>query len=121
MRREYRRVAIYKENVKQATPPAENDLDALLLEELQKLARSRPQSGRGAAAKAAALRILERRKREQELPREELPEGVGLDDPVPEGFWHPNPGTPWEELDAHQTVRQRLRWKARLEGREPRF
>jgi hypothetical protein len=92
-------------------------LETLPLEELHRLARSRPRSGRGAAAKAAALRILERRARGR-VDDPDLPEGVSLDDQVGIGiFWHPSPGSHWVELDVYDTGARRLRWRAAL-GRE---
>jgi hypothetical protein len=100
------------------TPPRK-DLETLPLEELHRLARSRPKSGRSAAAKAAALRILERRAR-QTPPTPELPEDVDLDAPCGLDYWHPaGPDSFWVELDATQTIRQRERWRATLEGRPP--
>jgi hypothetical protein len=79
------------------------DIDSATLEELQRLARSRPRSGRQAAAKASALRTLERLARGGRRPA--LP-------PCPAG-WHPQAGTEWEELDRvyleeHPEVRQRM-------------
>lgn len=61
------------------------DLDA----EAGRLARSRPKSGRGAQAKASALRTVERleRSRRQEVP------------PMPEGWCPHEPGDPFYELD----------------------
>jgi hypothetical protein len=78
-------------------------IDAATLGELERLARSRPRSGRQAAAKASALRTLERLARHGRRP--ELP-------PCPPD-WHPMPGTAWEELDRahleeHAEVRQRM-------------
>jgi hypothetical protein len=70
--------------------PADGDglleIDPQTLAELRRLARSRPTSGRQAAAKAAALRTLERLNRG---PRE-VP-------PCPPD-WHPGPPE-FEELD----------------------
>jgi hypothetical protein len=78
-------------------------IDAATLAELERLARSRPRSGRQAQAKASALRMLERLARDGR--RRRLP-------PCPPD-WHPMPGTAWEELDrhdleAHPEVRQRM-------------
>jgi hypothetical protein len=78
-------------------------IDPATLGELESLARSRPQSGRQAAAKASAWRTLERLARHGR--RAELP-------PCPPD-WHPMPGTAWEELDRaqleeHPEVRQRM-------------
>ena len=85
---------------------AETIIDATTLEELQRLARSRPRSGRQAAAKASALRTLERLARAGH--RTALP-------PCP-ADWHPGPPE-FEELDCayleeHPEVRQRMweRW-----------
>jgi hypothetical protein len=65
-------------------------LDPATLEELQRLARSRPRSGRGSAAKAAALRTLERLERGRR--RQHVP-------PMPEGWYPYPPGDPFGELD----------------------
>jgi hypothetical protein len=77
------------------------------LAELQRLARSEPRSGREAAAKASALRTLERMKRGRKMPP-----------PMPEG-WHPNPGTMWEKLDKSGSPEVREFWRQGLwdEGR----
>jgi len=77
-------------------------VDAATFAELQRLAQSRPRSGRQAAAKASALRTLERLNRRGRVA---LP-------PCPPD-WHPMPGTAWEELDRghleeHPEVRQRM-------------
>jgi hypothetical protein len=79
-------------------------IDAATLRELERLARSRPRSGRQAQAKASALRTLERLNRRG---RAALP-------PCPVG-WHPGPPE-LEELDRvhleeHPEVRQRM-WEA---------
>jgi hypothetical protein len=68
------------------------------LDELRRLARARPRSGREAAAKASALRALERLTR---TGRAALP-------PMPDG-WHPGPPE-FVELDAGDTVERRERW-----------
>jgi len=84
-------------------------IDSATLEELQRLARSHPRSGRQAAAKASALRTLERLARAGR--RDALP-------PCP-ADWHPGPPE-FEELDRahveeHPEVRQRMweRWHRR--------
>jgi hypothetical protein len=64
-------------------------IDAATLAELQRLARSRPRSGRQAAAKASALRTLERLARDGR--RSELP-------PCPPDWYPPNQAE-FEELD----------------------
>jgi hypothetical protein len=79
-------------------------IDAATLGELERLARSRPRSGRQAQAKASALRTLERLNRRGRVA---LP-------PCPVG-WHPGPPE-LEELDQvhleeHPEVRQRM-WEA---------
>jgi hypothetical protein len=84
------------------TDPAHDnrDLDLETLAELRRLARSRPRSGREAAAKASAIRTLERLTRgNRQIP------------PCPSD-WHPHAGTKWEKLDKwhlerHPEVRQR--------------
>jgi hypothetical protein len=67
-----------KNSLKETTPsdpPAEDcssDLDPASILELRRLAHSRPRSGRGAAAKASAIRTLERlgrERRKQAVPR----------------------------------------------------
>jgi hypothetical protein len=72
------------------------------LEELQRLAWSRPRSGREAQAKASALRQLERLNRR----------GRVLLPPCPPD-WYPPDRAEWEELDRvhlerHPEVRQRM-------------
>jgi len=69
------------------TPPPEN-VDAQTVAELRRLARSRPRSGRQAAAKASALRTLERLNR----GRRGVP-------PMPENWYPHEPGDPFYELD----------------------
>jgi hypothetical protein len=56
--------------------------------ELRRLARSRPRSGREAAAKASALRTLERLRRE----KHRVP-------PLPEGWYPHEPDHPFYDLD----------------------
>jgi hypothetical protein len=78
-------------------------IDAETLAELQRLAHSRPRSGRASVAKASAIRTLERLARG----------GTRVASlPCPPG-WHPSPGSAWEELDRvylaeHPEVRQRM-------------
>jgi hypothetical protein len=62
-------------------------IDPVTLEELRRLARSRPRSGRQAAAKASAIRTLERLARE------------GRRQPMPAGWYPHQPGDPFYELD----------------------
>ena len=76
--------------------------DGATLAELQRLARSRPRSGRQAAAKASALRTLERLNRRGRVA---LP-------PCPPDWYPPNQAQ-FEELDRlhleeHPEVRQRM-------------
>jgi hypothetical protein len=85
--------------------PANGHIDPETLMELQRLARSRPRSGRQSVAKASALRTLERLDRRR--PKGKFP-------PCPEG-WHPGPPE-LEELDQdylveHPEVRERM-WQA---------
>jgi hypothetical protein len=87
----------------------ETIIDSVALEELQRLARSRPRSGRQSAAKASALRTLERLARSGRR--------AAWSSCPPD--WHPNPGTAWEELDRaylaeHPEVRER--WWRNLHG-----
>ena len=65
------------------------ELDPVTVAELQRLAHSRPTSGREAAAKASAIRTLERLSRERR--RQEAP-------PMPEGWWPHEPGHRFFEL-----------------------
>jgi hypothetical protein len=65
-------------------------LDPATLEELRRLARSRPRSGRQSAAKASAIRTLERLARERR--RQPMP-------PMPDGWYPHEPGDPFYELD----------------------
>ena len=84
--------------------PGNGVIDAATLEELQRLARSRPRSGRQAAAKASALRTLERLNRRG---RATLP-------PCPPDWYPPDQAEAgFEELDRvdlkeHPEVRQRM-------------
>jgi hypothetical protein len=66
------------------------DLDPETVAEPRRLARSRPMSGRAAAAKASAIRTLERLGRERR--RQEVP-------PMPEGWYPHEPSDPFYELD----------------------
>ena len=77
-------------------------IDAATLDELQRLARSQPRSGRQAQAKASALRTLERLNRRGRVA---LP-------PCPPDWYPPNQAQ-FEELDRahleeHPEVRQRM-------------
>jgi hypothetical protein len=64
------------------------DLDPEAVAELRRLARSRPRSGREAAAKVSALRTFERLRRgKRQVP------------PMPEGWYPHEPGDPFYELD----------------------
>jgi hypothetical protein len=75
------------------TPPSDpsnGDLDPQTLAELRRLARSPPTSGRAAAAKASAIRTLERLSRDRR--RQEAP-------PMPEGWYPHELGDPFYELD----------------------
>jgi hypothetical protein len=65
-------------------------MDQATLEELRRLARLRPRSGREAVAKASAIRTLERLARERR--RQPMP-------PMPEGSYPHEPGDPFYELD----------------------
>lgn len=64
------------------------DLDPETVAELRRLARSQPKSGREAAAKASALRTLERLRR----GKDRVP-------PMPESWYPHEPGDPFYELD----------------------
>lgn len=75
-------------------------VDAETRAELERLARSRPKSGRGQLAKLGALRALERLQRER---------GPVAAPAVPDG-WHPMPGSEWERLDGGDSPECRQRW-----------
>jgi hypothetical protein len=82
---------------------ADGELDPVTLEQLERLARSNPRSGREAQAKASALRTLERLARDGRRPR--VP-------PRPPD-WYPPDQAGFEELDRvhlkeHPEVRQRM-------------
>jgi hypothetical protein len=82
-----------KKATEEMTPPSDpsnGDFDPQTIAELRRLARSRPTSGRAAAAKAPALRTLERLGRERR--RQEAP-------PMPEGWYPHEPGDPFYQLD----------------------
>jgi hypothetical protein len=81
---------------------ASGEIDPVTLEQPERLARSRPRSGRQAAAKASALRTLERLNRRGRVA---LP-------PCPPDWYPPNQAE-FEELDRlhleeHPEVRQRM-------------
>lgn len=102
-------------------------IDPDTLAELQRLARSRPRSGRQSAAKASAIRTLERLERSRDRrgavvsndpavlrlfdESRDPGERVRVDD------WHPHPGTRWVELDMCSTVERRRRWYLNLTKR----
>jgi hypothetical protein len=90
-----------------------SDLDPETVAELRRLARSRPRSGREAAAKASAIRTLERLAREGR--RQPLP-------PMPGGWYPHQPGDPfyeldWEFLHEHPEILRRHWEMAWREGR----
>ena len=105
-----------KESGKQLTPTdpghENGDVDAEMVAELRRLARSRPTSGRGAIAKAGAIRTLERLRRD--LHRRPVP-------PKPDGWYPHEPGDPFYELDwmflhEHPDILQRHWEQAWREG-----
>ena len=78
-------------------------LDQSTLEELRRLARSRPRSGRQSVSRASAIRTLERLARERR--RQPMP-------PMPKGWYPREPGDPFYELDwvflhEHHVILQR--------------
>jgi hypothetical protein len=88
-------------------------LDPATFAELQRLARSRPRSGRQSAAKASAIRVLERLERGRR--RSDVP-------PMPEGWYPHEPGDPFYELDwgflhEHPHILRRHWERAWREGR----
>jgi len=72
-----------------------------LRRELERLARSDPESGRAALAKVTALRTLER------LDRRHVSPGYPVDDG---GRFHPG-GPQWWDLDRHDSDETRERWR----------
>jgi hypothetical protein len=115
---EDRRVAQRKEhdarNDPKMTPVNNNgELGPEEVGELHRLARSRPRSGREAAAKASAIRTLERLSRDRR--RQEVP-------PMPEDWYPHEPGDPFYELDwvflhEHPHILERHWVRAWREGR----
>ena len=98
--------------------------DPETLAELQRLARSRPRSGRQAAAKASAIRTLERLERSRGRPMSDNPAVLRLfaddrdpDEQVRGDDWHPTPDAPIAALDAHDTVKARRTWYLNLAKR----
>ena len=94
-----------------------------LIQELQRVAALPPSSGRTAIAKTTALRALLR-----------LEDGSALSDPeqrlwdenrdpqeqVDALDWHPDPDSPFAELDGSDTVGTRRRWWLALAADRPR-
>jgi hypothetical protein len=90
---------------------ANGEIDPVTFEQLERLARSDPRSGREAQAKASAIRTLERLARDGRRP--------GLP-PCPPGWYPPNQAA-FEELDRayleeHPEVRQRM-WENWCRGK----
>jgi hypothetical protein len=86
------------------------EIDPVTLEQLERLARSRPKSGREAQAKASALRTLERLNRRGRA-----------DVPALSAGWYPPDQAAFEELDRgfleeHPEVRQRM-WEIWCRGK----
>jgi hypothetical protein len=95
---------------KTAPMTGSGEIDPVTLEQLERLARSNPRSGREAQAKASAIRTLERLARDGRRP------GVP---PCPEGWYPPNQAA-FEELDRadleeHPEIRQRM-WEVWCRG-----
>ena len=92
---------------------ADGEIDPVTFEQLQRLARSRPRSGRESAAKASAIRTLERLARDGR--RAGLP-------PCPPGWYPPEQAEAgFEELDRvfleeHPEVRQQM-WENWCRGK----
>jgi hypothetical protein len=103
-RRGDRRVRRLKERMQETAPmTADGKIDPSTLEQLQRLARSRPRTGREAQAKASAIRTLERLARDGRRPE--------LAACPPD--WYPPNQAEFEELDRahleeHPEVRQRM-------------
>ena len=92
-------------------------IDAATLEELQRLARSRPRSGRQSVAKASAIRTLERLERSRRRLISNDPAVLRLfaddrdaDERVRRDDWHPDPGSGFFELELCDTVKRRREW-----------
>jgi hypothetical protein len=90
---------------------ANGEIDPVTFAELQRLARSHPRSGRQSAAKASAIRTLERLARDGRRPA--FP-------PCLPGWYPPNQAA-FEELDRahleeHPEVRQRM-WEVWCRGK----
>ena len=88
-------------------------LDSATLEELRRLARSRPRSGRQSVATASAIRTLERLARERR--RQPIP-------PMPDGWYPHEPCDPFYEPDCvflheHPDILRRHWESAWREGR----
>jgi hypothetical protein len=107
-------------------PTPDEQLDPATLVELRRLARSRPQSGRGQVAKASAIRTLERlaraSRRGQGITDDPAVLRLFADDRDPgervrRDDWHPDPDSPFFELELCDTVESRRRWYRNLVGR----
>jgi len=96
----------------ETSPLDEDELRSLL----EDVAHSPPEGARGAQARLAALRALERL---DEPPDEEAETVRRLFDDRPDSKlvasddWHPT-GDPWRELDACDTLGKRRRWYCSL-------
>jgi hypothetical protein len=99
-------------------------LDPATVTELQRLARSRPRSGRGQVAKASAIRTLERLERSRS--RRERPMSVAAirlfdehrdpNEPTTADDWFPEGDPEFRALyDGIDTVGERRRWYRNLE------
>jgi hypothetical protein len=75
-----------------------DDRKRQVIEALIEAVEREPTSGRAALAQVTALRALER-----------LTRAPGSIPPMPED-WHPDHGSPWEALDAGDSVDLRERW-----------
>jgi hypothetical protein len=74
--------------------------DPLDLSELRRISRSRPRSGREAAARMSAIRVIERAARRRQ--------------PVMPPGWHPMAGSAFEALDDADPIARRERWFSAL-------
>ena len=84
-----------------------------LIRELQRVAALPPNSGRSALAKASALHQLLRLEDETGLAEAERhlwDEDRDPKEQVDALDWHPDPDSPFAELDASDTVATRRRW-----------
>jgi hypothetical protein len=103
--------------LKTGTPDIPDDE---VVAELERVAMAPATSGRAALAKTTALRTLAKLKARRGPALTESEQRLWAEDRdeerVTDADWHPNPGTPWVELDVCHTVAHRRRWWLALRG-----